>query len=642
MATSRSNGHNSANQQQLLLQFLATGLDPETFRGRQGSGCSCAADDWDVGERRYEIVKEAPNAFARLVAPNGFKEKHLLWALHFLKQYPNTTVMASTVKPFEQMKTTYDKTLQKWRNIVLPALNALHPHVIKWSNRFTNDCGNDVLAGVDTMDCPFQQILVPHRTKPGKFTRNKVLYSKNLNGPSLHYKYFKHVDFYTEFLILFPSFFPFVNIDPRPHTYHLFYVAANKLLPIRNQSTPTAAASSLVAIASIPSTPAPPIVPSSQYVLEPPSSIAPSPTRLIATGIPPILPLPYLPPLHQSHSRSIARPPLLRSFHNIRLTPFVVATGTPIHLQLHCINRLLSQPLHRSDCHSIDRSRAHPLFLTRIDATASIAFLLLRFPTTRSAALFVATASSPPAAQHVPRSLFRFYFDAPDWRSASVESLVSLASACFQGSADWTKSPPGQVLRKCLIGLAKMSPECFDDLYGEGNLMPSTEGKVWLAANWVLGSHWFFKTKPPAPAPAPTAASESSTQASGSRSVSFLPSVGAASVISSSDGHFLQQRGVCSSDSRAPVDVTEGTKRSYSSYFTLSLPRLMSPCPSDLYDEMLESLTDALSLLWSAKPIPKLWSTLPDWRTLELYVAVLWLWARAAPHLRFYMAPSGP
>eukprot|EP00536_Pseudo-nitzschia_multiseries_P012256 jgi/Psemu1/31481/gm1.31481_g len=249
--------------------------------------------------------------------------------------------------------------------------------------------------------------------------------------------------------------------------------------------------------------------------------------------------------------------------------------------------------------------------------------------------------------------------DDSDWRSATVESLVSLASACFQGSAEWTKSPPSQALRKCLIGLAKMSPQCFDDLYCEGNLMPSTEGQVWLSANRVLGSHWFFKTKPPAPAP--SAASASSTQVSGSRSVSFFPSVGAASVISSPVGHFLQRLGVCSSDSRAPVDVTEGTKCSYSSYFTLSLPRLMSPPPSDLYDEMLESLTDALSLLWSvdrklvlyvfpsrasinpkAKPVHKLWSTLPALCTLELYVVSLWLRVRAAPHLQFYIGHSVP
>eukprot|EP00536_Pseudo-nitzschia_multiseries_P019089 jgi/Psemu1/58852/gm1.58852_g len=64
------------------------------------------------------------------VAPQGFKEKHLLWALHFLKQYSNITVMTS-------------KTLRKWINIVLSTLNALYPHVIKWSNHFTNDRGNN-------------------------------------------------------------------------------------------------------------------------------------------------------------------------------------------------------------------------------------------------------------------------------------------------------------------------------------------------------------------------------------------------------------------------------------------------------------------------------------------------------------------
>lgn len=69
------------------------------------------------------------------VALKGFaEEKHLLWALHFLKQqYPNITVTASTVKPpLEQMKTTDDKTLREWINILaLSTLDALHPRVIK-------------------------------------------------------------------------------------------------------------------------------------------------------------------------------------------------------------------------------------------------------------------------------------------------------------------------------------------------------------------------------------------------------------------------------------------------------------------------------------------------------------------------------
>jgi len=123
-----------------------------------------------------------------------------------------------------------------------------------------------------------------------------------------------------------------------------------------------------------------------------------------------------------------------------------------------------------------------------------------------------------------------------------------------------------------------------------------------LAANHILGSHWFFKQKPPVPAPAAVDGDSSTTQASGSGSVSFLPSVGAATVLlPSTDGHFLQRRGVCSSDSRAPVDVTAGTKCSYSAYVTLSLPRLMSPCSGDLYDELLGCLKEALlvSLLWS-------------------------------------------
>eukprot|EP00536_Pseudo-nitzschia_multiseries_P011037 jgi/Psemu1/27664/gm1.27664_g len=182
------------------------------------------------------------------------------------------------------------------------------------------------------------------------------------------------------------------------------------------------------------------------------------------------------------------------------------------------------------------------------------------------------------------------YPDHPDWRSASVDSLKFL-----------------------LIGLAKMSPECFDDLYYEGNLLPSTEGKVWLAANWVLRTHWFFKTKPPAPAPTAVADS-STTQASSPPSVSFLPSVG-----------------VCSSDLRAPVDVTEGTKCSYSSYVTLSLPWLMSPCPGDL-----------AHLNSKAKPVPKLWPTLPDRKTLEQYVAQLWLCTCATPHLWFFLGHIVP
>jgi hypothetical protein len=116
------------------------------------------------------------------------KDRHLLWALHFLKEYPGLRPMCATVQmPDEQAKPD-EKTVMKWLWIVIEAIANLKEHVIVWERRKENDRGNDCLIGVDCKDCRFQQILIPNPNKPGKMMMNKSLYSPKFKGPALRYE----------------------------------------------------------------------------------------------------------------------------------------------------------------------------------------------------------------------------------------------------------------------------------------------------------------------------------------------------------------------------------------------------------------------------------------------------------------------
>jgi len=116
------------------------------------------------------------------------KDRHLLWALHYLKEYPSLRVMCSTMRMRDETSKPDDKTLYKWIWIVIEAIADLEKWVILWDNRLKNDRGNDCLIGVDCKDCRFQQILVPDPKADGKMKVNKALYSPKIRGPALRYE----------------------------------------------------------------------------------------------------------------------------------------------------------------------------------------------------------------------------------------------------------------------------------------------------------------------------------------------------------------------------------------------------------------------------------------------------------------------
>ena len=115
-----------------------------------------------------------------------FQKKHLLWGLHYLKEYPTTSVMCGTMQT--EKRAPDEKTLRKFVSKAIDAIYLLYDKIIVWVNWFTNDKGNNCLIGVDCKDCYFQQILIPNPRKPGKLMRNKALYSSKLNGPGLRYE----------------------------------------------------------------------------------------------------------------------------------------------------------------------------------------------------------------------------------------------------------------------------------------------------------------------------------------------------------------------------------------------------------------------------------------------------------------------
>jgi hypothetical protein len=116
------------------------------------------------------------------------QQRHFLWALHYLKAYPAIGTMGVTMKQDKDKKKSDDKTLVKWIWIVIECIYELHPHIIVWENRKTNDVGNDCLAVVDCVDCNFQQILIPNPDKPGKKMMNKALNSFKMKKPGLRYE----------------------------------------------------------------------------------------------------------------------------------------------------------------------------------------------------------------------------------------------------------------------------------------------------------------------------------------------------------------------------------------------------------------------------------------------------------------------
>ena len=119
--------------------------------------------------------------------PQRNKKEYLLWALHYLKEYPNQTVMCKTMQRQFFQKIT-EKTLRKWVWYYIKEVRYLEPVVIVWEHRKTNDRGDDCMSSVDCIDCSFQQIKIPNPEKPGKMMLNLALYSHKFNGPALRYE----------------------------------------------------------------------------------------------------------------------------------------------------------------------------------------------------------------------------------------------------------------------------------------------------------------------------------------------------------------------------------------------------------------------------------------------------------------------
>ena len=100
-------------------------------------------------------------------------KKHLLWAFHKHKSYSNETTMSSSVRSPDE------KTFRKWTNTMAMDVGSLSPMVIRWENRKDGDVGNDCLACVDCLDCPFQQIRAPNPEKEGSKMLNKAICGHN-------------------------------------------------------------------------------------------------------------------------------------------------------------------------------------------------------------------------------------------------------------------------------------------------------------------------------------------------------------------------------------------------------------------------------------------------------------------------------
>ena len=131
----------------------------------------------------WELILEN-NGWDKEIVSN---KDHLLWALHYMKQAPNITVLCKTMQK-NGRKMSSKKTVLKWVWFYVNEIQALEDKVIVWENRKTNDKGDDCLVSVDCIDCQFQQILIDHPTKPGKKAVNKALYSFKFHGPALRYE----------------------------------------------------------------------------------------------------------------------------------------------------------------------------------------------------------------------------------------------------------------------------------------------------------------------------------------------------------------------------------------------------------------------------------------------------------------------
>jgi len=124
--------------------------------------------------------------------PKIRNKEHLLWALHYLKNYPNFAVMCKTMmkkSSFIKGSTPCtEKTLRQWVRFYIHEVRALECIVIIWDNRKQNGVLMQEGTSVDSTDVPYAQIRIPDPENPGKTIINKALYSFKLEGPGLRYQ----------------------------------------------------------------------------------------------------------------------------------------------------------------------------------------------------------------------------------------------------------------------------------------------------------------------------------------------------------------------------------------------------------------------------------------------------------------------
>lgn len=156
-------------------------MNTESFSEQQRNSISFFGTEPTTIARLWELILENNDG----VLKEGAKREHLLWALHYLKQYPNFKVMRKTMKKKKVDKLVAQNTMTKWVWYFIYELRDLEHVVILWENRLTNDRGNDCLVSVDCTDCPFPQCLLK---KDGKKIVNKALYTCKLHGPGLRYE----------------------------------------------------------------------------------------------------------------------------------------------------------------------------------------------------------------------------------------------------------------------------------------------------------------------------------------------------------------------------------------------------------------------------------------------------------------------
>lgn len=110
--------------------------DRKKYNGRCRKATSFFGVPPVIQAKIWELIQQH-----RTVASQKFEEKHLLWGMHYLKEYPNQSVMSGTMKTKRDRTAPDEKTLRKWIAFAIDAIYDLKETVIVWENRKTNDKG---------------------------------------------------------------------------------------------------------------------------------------------------------------------------------------------------------------------------------------------------------------------------------------------------------------------------------------------------------------------------------------------------------------------------------------------------------------------------------------------------------------------